>query len=220
MIRWTLEERRAVVENAARRMQREPAWTLLDAVRMAQTEVLPPERRRNLLMTQMVESLREDIENWRPTEDEKPEVSVEQRLLDAMRDYVRVHIVDIIKQEIRDMLVTVLQDTRTELTVPERLQTPPVRVAKPRILVVGAKPSQERTLERRFPEVEFRFWKDGNYTRLKDLSQSVDKVYILTKFISHAHQSAIFQVRTDAVRIPGMISNLTRILTRDLGGET
>lgn len=187
-IHWTESERSKLLDHAAKLIQTNN-FSILDAVRHAQTAVLSTDRHRNLqsisvLGTGFVHQLKQrasityQSQPWEPPITES--VPTTSRLDDLVMS-IAEYIADSIKTEIRKAVVELEHEFRLKKHNPE--VSSEIRLHKPKIVVIGLLPHQEHSISGEFMSLSFYFMSTDYANRAPVVDADV---YLLMKnFINH-----------------------------------
>lgn len=229
-IRWNKDETAHVIDMAAT-YRVDSLVSEIEAIRMAQ-EILPPDRRRSLphlsfLSDSFLNEFRDKVEFLRteakkpppvqeaPPEEPKPPTldAVVEVLANQIGNAIGNAVADHIQRSIRESLQNFgIEEPRAEVSSkPEEVRR------KPKLLVVGPLPAQADILKSKFVDkLDLRFVSSQEGTKvMSSRINGVDKVVLMTGFISHAHQQSAMQLkgRDNVVLVDGGMTSLAKRLS-------
>lgn len=135
-----------------------------------------------------------------------------------------------IAEQLLDTLTTRINDSLAQLSFRAPSPTPmgtvkyvqPSPLVKPRVVVAGLKGGQKTEIENALKNhAELRFWGvDESPHQLKHLCREADKVFLMTKFVSHSHEDIIRSIAPERlVRINGGVTMLCDTMRETLRGH-
>lgn len=135
-----------------------------------------------------------------------------------------------IAEQLLDTLTTRINDSLAQLsfrpppptTMGAVKYVQPSPLVKPRIVVAGLKGGQKTEIEDALKShADLRFWGvDESPHQLKSLCREADKVFLMTKFVSHSHEDIIRSIAPERlIRVHGGVTTLRDTMRATLRGH-
>lgn len=226
-IQWTEEEKKKLIDETTKVLSTTIGLTWLSALNKAQ-ESLPAERRRELQTINQVPWLQETVTKKLSENKPKEVVTIKevktteiipQRLSELETE---VLIQEIAKRTMEPYIQTIINKISMELkleihkiVMKQGKQEIIYKQEKPKVLIIGLLSEQENEIKKNFDDfLNLKFWNNGNPKSLRELTQTVKKVFIMRKFISHSYQDLVRNSGAPMILVDGAVSNLNVILEK------
>lgn len=198
-IRWSNEERSALLGEVKRQHATHPNMRTLDLLRMAQNTVLPDDRKRFITGNDQVAWVQKERDKW-IIEAYRPKLAEE-----TVPELPQTKDVELSKSDLMSQLVELLSDAMVQVVAEavvrarQKLDLPcidiqpqevPVKPQLKNIVVYGLIKSQEQQVRKELNGCyNLRFLKDVSQDKLVSGAQWADYVFIMTKFVSHDYEA-------------------------------
>lgn len=129
-----------------------------------------------------------------------------QRLIDAITTNIADQLLDTLTTRINQSLSRLSSGTPAVVAPP-----PPPQVPKFRFVVVGLKGAQKTEIQSALPKTaQVSFWGvDEAPHQLKAICHNANRIFMMTKFVSHSHENIIRSIASDRlVRVNGGVTTL------------
>lgn len=144
----------------------------------------------------------EPLEVAEPTD---PLGEILQRLIDAITTHIADQLIDTLSARLNQSL------SRLNVTPPIVTPPPPPPTPKMRFVVAGLKGTQKTEIQSAMPKTaQVSFWGvDESPHQLKAICRDADRIFMMTKFVSHSHENMIRSIASDRlVRVNGGVTTL------------
>jgi hypothetical protein len=230
-IRWTEEERNALINHAATAMMAKQVFSTREALINAQ-QAIPKDRRRTIAALSQVPwftdgvpaRIREMEHQQKDSCEEKLQQAVqhtEQKARDDLEDVIAAFVGKILAKAIRSAmrepeLVSLFNDSPISSLPAIRRMAHPSRVKLPRVIVAGTLNSQAKTIEAAFEDkLDIRFWsKDQSNDTLKSMLAHADAAIGMVGFLSHAHDAVLKASKVPYTPVSGGVTQVKQALER------
>ena len=190
---------------------------LYHAARIAQAKLLPPERQKVISSIAALKNATFEFALKQAQQQLQPVASAEPTAIptEPPPESSALPLLDLLVSGLSSMLADAIRQALTSTVVRDAITesvglTP---VKKLRVLIGGLLPGQVSEIRQAFPRLNLCFWpKDGNTDQLRAKAQNVDKVLLMTDFISHAQEEHVKRM-PNYERVPGGLSTLSTKLS-------
>lgn len=220
-IYWTDEDREVLITTGVEVMLRHPQLSMLQTFKKAQNiainqKKLSPDKKRKINAMSAIPWFEEEVvERYKSqTEEKEPtERIVEKPIHDFSTDEI---IAELCRRFTTPIIGRIAQIASAEIVeqlthTPKKQHSAP-RTRKPKIVIVGLLPEQQKLTQSKFPHLNFAFAPNHGGTNLANQAREADHVVLMTKFISHTAQERIKSKDVHIIPVHGGMNDLWKSL--------